>query len=344
MSVPIEKETELIEQSFAFLSEMRQESSKCMKIIFDRLSDLKALINSFSEFDVSCKEWDETWAMYNATSSRLYTEPRVAITHAFFQTKLDAFLFLSERLKECGSGFQNPFQSPLWECMFVPVCVLMTEEVYISALNNPTIPIEMREFIKRDLNVLWNNAINEPSNSRFFPRLEQLWIARSKSQPVYGTMSGMAEFINLAINLPGTSVDSTDWTNFCKEQDKEVEDTHNALQEFLFGLSYEDIFKMNNRLKDSGAHAVDKDNIHTMFGAAQKMTYIPLTRDDPRTFYKFFTDRRERALNRKLISCPGPTQTIEELYLEYLVSKDEEYREYRDSKRRILLGNITPTV
>jgi hypothetical protein len=144
-----------------------------------------------------------------------------------------------------------------------------------------------------------------------FPFLEALWSARNESPPSFGTLDGTSELIRLSIDL------EEDWRDFLLNQIANDE-TKWALDEFLFGLSYEELLLVRSRLKKFGIPAVNYNEIRNYL--ENKPAYTTIDNSDPRCIHDFYMDRKEAALLRKRLNSPGPRKTLEEIYLKYRIT------------------------
>ena len=123
-------------------------------------------------------------------------------------------------------------------------------------------------------------------------------------------MNGTSELIRISMDM------KKDWQHFLVEESVEDE-TQWALEEFLFGLSYEEINSVRTWLERFGLSAVSGEEVRSYIGQS---SYGIIKGAGPRAFYDFYIDRRDAALFRKRISAPGPKQTLEEIYLKYRIS------------------------
>jgi hypothetical protein len=90
-----------------------------------------------------------------------------------------------------------------------------------------------------------------------------------------------------------------------------------ALEEFLFGLSYEEILQVRSRLKRYGVTSASYAEVRTYLES--KPVYSVVNDHDPRAIYDFFVERRDSCLLRKRVFAPGPLHTLEEIYLKYRI-------------------------
>jgi hypothetical protein len=123
-------------------------------------------------------------------------------------------------------------------------------------------------------------------------------------------MEGTSELLRLSIDL------EEDWHDFLVHQ-MSSEETRGALDEFLFGLSYEELDSVRERLRRFGINAVDFTEIRSYLGTTPAYTVI--NDSDPRMIYDFYMERKEAALLRKHLNAPGPHRTLEEIYLKYRI-------------------------
>jgi hypothetical protein len=220
--------------------------------------------------------------------------------------KIQAFSALSALVKDIEA-----FRSPLRSSIFSLLCIFITEKVYFACLNDPNFPEDAKRFLAEDLIALWDSG-PEPKSVRFFPFLARLWHSRDETPPVFGTMDGNFEILMLSQNM------TNDWNTFLvKESDND--ETRWALQEFIFGLSFEDIKTEHDRLLDAGILVVGQKDILKYFESIQP-TYKGVKPADPKMFYNFFLERHHQAIFRRRKPLPGPKRTIEEIYLEYIAA------------------------
>jgi hypothetical protein len=238
-----------------------------------------------------------------APSSHLLRIPaRIQAVRSFLVTKFHAFSLLCKVLKP-DSPLYEPIRSVVFSIMFT----IMAEDVYFSCLNEPSFPEEIKIRLAGELISLWDSGA-KPAMIQHFAALSALWKVRNESPPSFGTMDGNSELFRLSIDM------KEDWHDFLLNQTTS-EETRWALDEFLFGLSFEELLSVRTRLKRFGINAVDINEIHSYLGNTP--TYTGMDDSDPRLIYDFYVDRRETALFRKHLDAPGPHKTLEEIYLKY---------------------------
>ncbi|AEF81813.1 hypothetical protein [Leadbettera azotonutricia] len=244
---------------------------------------------------------------FGAASHLLHIPSRVVMARSFLVAKYQAFSLLHILVKET-----RDFEEPLKRIIFSVVFTLMTEEVYFSCLDDPGFSQEIKIRVADDLITLWDSG-TDPRLVRHFPALEALWTARDSSPPAFGTMNGTSELLRITIDM------EKDWQEFLIDQST-MDETRWALEEFLFGLSYEEISEVRSRLARFGIAAVNHDEVRTYLGS--NPAYEPVSGSDSRAIYDFYVDRRDAANFRKRTSVPGPQRTLEEIYLKYRIARE----------------------
>ena len=241
-----------------------------------------------------------------APSSHLLRIPaRIQAVRSFLVTKFHAFSLLGKLLNQ-ESRLYEAVMAVLFSVMFT----IMAEDVYFSCLADPDVSEEIKYRLADELVSLWDSGA-EPAMIKHFPFLEALWTVRNDSPPSFGTLDGTSELIRISIDL------EDDWHGFLLNQIGN-EETKWALDEFLFGLSYEELIAVRSRLKKFGIAAADYNEIRFYLGSAP--AYTKIDNSDPRHIHDFYMDRKEAALLRKRLNSPGPRKTLEEIYLKYRIT------------------------
>ncbi|MDR3170714.1 MAG: hypothetical protein LBU17_03705 [Treponema sp.] len=228
--------------------------------------------------------------------------PRVVAVRSFLVAKFHAFSLVSMLVQDI-----HEFHTPLHRIIFTLICTLIVEEVYISCLGDPLFSHDTKIRLANDLISLWDSGQDSPI-IHHFPALESLWIARDTAPPSFGTMDGTSELFRISMDL------GQDWQEFLVAKINHNE-TRWALEEFLFGLSYEDILNVRSQLARFGISAVGYDEVRSFL--ENQPAYGMISSTNPRTIYDFYVNRRDAAQFRKQSAAPGPQQTLEAIYLKY---------------------------
>lgn len=184
------------------------------------------------------------------------------------------------------------------------VLELLTEDVYLSVLDGPASEA-VRRLAALRLVALWDLR-PEPALDPQAQALIAVWNSRANNPPAFGTLLGSSELVGLSLGLEKA------WFEFAAAcfEDKEV---LASLEEFLFGLSYEEL--QQARLAVARKGPLGKNDINLIFGAHRD--FPEAATDDPRDLYRFYEFRRRRSRVRSAAGLPGPQATLEEYYLQW---------------------------
>lgn len=91
-----------------------------------------------------------------------------------------------------------------------------------------------------------------------------------------------------------------------------------AFEEFLFGLSYEQIVKLRQHLTDTETACVSPSQARDVLG--QTGSWGPPA-NTPQAFYTSYKKRRVKGHYRELTGAPGPKKTAEEYVMMALLQR-----------------------
>jgi len=241
----------------------------------------------------------------SSSARLLHTPTRVVALRSLLVAKIHAFSLLSLLVRQ-----EEALRSACRSAIFSMVCAFLVEDVYSSLLEDPLLGSDKKESLAYDLVRLWENG-TDPRSSEHIPPLRALWIARDSTPPIFGTMDGSSELIRISLDL------ENDWQDFILNSLND-EETRGALEEFLFGLSFEEIHQVRSRLAKFGIGAVGQEEVRAYLG--DRPAYSSIDGSDPRSMYDFYVQRRDFALTRGRVGLPGPKRSLEELYLIHRMS------------------------
>jgi hypothetical protein len=310
-----EEEELLVGKAEELLKEENSEYYTILHERFRRLRNLGAAVFDYPSIketkyvrDILIDEHHLTESLlaFSSASHLLRIPSKIAALRSFLIAKFHAFALLSKL-----AGKNKDLHIPARDISFSIVFTLMAEEVYFSCLEDPAFSNTTKNRLADDLILLWDSGTDQRS-IRHLMALSSLWTARDSSPPIFGTMDGYMELLRISINMDT----NTEWEDFLKEESTNDE-TRWALEEFLFGLTYEEILQVRNRLKRYGVSAVNYSEVRTYLDS--KPVYSVVNENDPRAIYDFFVERRDTCLLRKKVNAPGPLHTLEEIYLKYRI-------------------------
>ena len=311
-----DEEKDLVKRVGDYLDSRDQEESRlitqrfeCLDALGEAISRYPSVRDSHTLRGVQRSEEQLLKALcsFASPSHLLFIPARVVAARSYLVAKFQAFSLL-----HILAGEEKDFYRPLRKVIMSVVHTLMAEEVYFSCLDEPEFSQELKLHLAYDLISLWDSG-TDPRTIRHLPALDALWTARDSSPPAFGTMNATSELLLLTINM------GEDWHEFLVAHVAKDE-TRWALEEFLFGLSYEEINLVRSRLVERGINAVGQEEIPSYLGA--RPDYGVINSSDYRAIYNFYVDRRDAARFRQRLSVPGPGRALEEIYIKYRIARE----------------------
>ncbi len=197
-----------------------------------------------------------------------------------------------------------------WECA---IFSLLIEDVYqvIIEREEGIYPSKLRRQAAVDLIHLWEYRFDR-NVSNYAPIIVDLWRVRKSIAPVFGTMLGTMELMKLSSLL------SDRWHTFLYQQgdDREV---IQALEEFIFGLTYEQITTVRSAMQHQSISVIGREELPSML--KKEAVHQEVSSVDPRAMYRFYQHRSKQLTRRSLADLPGPRRSLEEMLLAFLITQ-----------------------
>jgi len=239
----------------------------------------------------------------------LQTPTRAVVGKSFLVAKIQFFYLI-----------RDMYQShPLWrhrarsaaDHIFTNVFTLMSEDVFISMLEDKTACARVRERAAAELAQIWEWRLSR-NIEQFAPVLFSLWSSRARLRPIYGTMVGASELLHMSRGAHPL------WSDFLHLHNGAPQ-VYQALEEFLFDLSYEELCLLRREMDLRSLSAVSRQEVAHILGQEDRVPGHGGL--DARWMYAFFQQRRNDAQFRFRAELPGPRKTIEELLMSFLLRR-----------------------
>lgn len=237
----------------------------------------------------------------------LNTPIKALLGRQFAIAKMNFFLYTSYLCSDLESIFCG--DADIRRIIYNYVFSIMTEDVFISIISDRSISSDVRREAALHLAHIWETRIYK-GVPVLAPMLIDLWRSRLVFKPSYGTMTGISEITKFSTSSNPMMIDFIAWSEF-------NEDVLEALREYLMGLSYREITKIQEFMHNNSMTSITRADIRTILG--KKRSYPLRDPDDPREMYHFFARRNDNAQYRSRSGISGPKKTIEEYMVYYLV-------------------------
>lgn len=250
----------------------------------------------------------------NFYSIELAVPTRAIVSATLNMARLNFFRMLARvagELEEDGAPIDRQDMISIEEGLADGIGLRAAEEILRSIICRLEAHLIVRERAALLILHLWHD-FNSQSIREVLPMLFHTWQARRRVSPTMGTLLGASELYALLAN--GCDIRFIDFLNREDCTEEEVA----AFQEFLFGLSWEELETL--RAEDGSAMVtIDQLRNGEDYSTDAAALGLFVAGDKAEQFYLFFMKRHVHAMNRALKHLPGPKQTAEQYVLEHLL-------------------------
>ncbi len=243
---------------------------------------------------------------------RLNIPTKALLGNSFLIAKMNFFYmlyYLTEELAEVES-IKRSIKTFISNNVFT----LMAEDVFLSIIDDCEISIDIRMSAGYLLANIWEYRLYH-GVKKFAPILSDIWKAREALVPAYGTMLGFSELFRISEQIEPAFLDFI-------QRDELSDEEIASIEEFIFGLSYEETSRIRSEMDEQGQWVLSKAEIEKIIG--QNWVYPEYHVRDQRELYRSFLHRKINAKNRARARIDGPHKTIEEYIMCYLLPISKE--------------------
>ena len=229
----------------------------------------------------------------------LHVPTRAVLGQAYVVVKINFLKALSYALEsveptEDARNLDDEVQLELGQSIYSK----LAEELFISIVTTRDASPEAKTNAAKALFLIWEDRLLIEIDD-FAPALESMWSARNRVRPVLGAMLGTHEIFRLLHEASDAR-----FVDYFHEDDVPEEQLQ-AFEEFLFGLSHEEI----TRLRAQPGGPVSAAEAERLLGnRSSSMT----PQGGPQAFYSSYKKRRFNAQYRTMTQTSGPKKTAEE--------------------------------
>lgn len=294
------------------------------EIFYNRIADLEGMAQSIAKFPSLLERHELTGGTRTPTTlidslikhqvegdKTLQLPSKAILGKALLVAKAHTLSSFSKYAKHLGQDFESisrKFENETILSMFS----LLVEDVYMNLICDHSQPMEFRRQWAMSLLLLWEHW-NDQTIETVAPVLQAVWTARRRLAPAFGTMMGTSELLMISMQM------DDQWISFIKRKmgDNGVAQ---AMEEFLFGISFEQIALLRRNLKEQGISAIGRDEVSKFLGEHVKAD----AGLDYRDFYTMYTIRRDNARSRARWHQEGPKKTLEDYFIQFVTEQNQE--------------------
>jgi hypothetical protein len=287
-----------------------------------RLQKLRELIDQSpslaapSELGGRCENLEtriSTLCAIEESTSAVELPPRASLSRAFLVQKshfLHDMVRAADALRsrnEEWDDLDRRLRAELADAIYTQ----LAEALLLSLLADDEVEDVLKRPCAEQLIAVWENVEIELQD--FFPWLEHAWAARNRVRADLGSLLGASEYIKLVReDCPEAFLDY-----FC--DDRTPAEARQAFEEFLFGLSWEELGALRTASVGRG-RAASRDWASSVL----KRTIDPEVEAegiDPLAIHRSFTRRHRAAETRRRAGLSGPRHTAEAYMLVHMLAE-----------------------
>lgn len=292
-----------------------------LELFEKRIGDLKKLAAAIANFPSLLERANLTLgsrtpqslieSLVNSTregDTTLQLPSKATLGKGFLVAKLHSFSSFENLAKQAGMDEKTvkDFHYETVAMMFL----LLAEDVYLNLIRDKSLTMDSRRQLAMSLLLLWEHRADQTIND-IAPVLQSVWLARARLAPAFGTMMGTSELMTITFSM------DDEWAKFITARLSD-EDVKMAMEEFLFGISHEQVTRLKNLLREKGIAAIGRDEVSTFLGETV-MTNIGT---DYRDFFQQYSIRRDNARVRNRLKIPGPHKTLEDHFISFIIEEN----------------------
>jgi hypothetical protein len=297
------------------LKDLDEDSYDHLKLLTDNLESLERVFNAspslFKSRFLTEKIQSPETLQHRLCSEDTYDillPTKVSVGRSMLTAKFNVFGFLFrlterfDQLRKFDALILTQWEDTLFN--------LLLEEVYQLILGRRDLYEDhIVDRAALELIRLWESRDERQASVLARPMIV-LWSNRKRLVPLFGTMLGTQEMMRISTRLSG------EWNHFIKNHIRDQQFIQ-AMEEFLFGLSFEQILQVRTLMKTGSIPSVSREDISMLLKSEPILP--PESKEDPRALYLFFQRRNNLAAKRKDCDLKGPERTLEEFLLAHLL-------------------------
>ena len=315
------RQLDLLNQVLPLISQTDKEH---YEIYINRIADLESMAASIARFPSLLERQElaggtrtratliESLIKHHDDGDRILRLPSKAVFgKSLLVAKTHTLSDLAKFAKHMGKEFDSLSKALDTETN-LSMFSLLAEDVYLNLISDETQPVEFRREWALSLLLLWEHW-NDQTTENVAPVLQSVWMARRRLAPAFGTMMGTSELLLISMQM------DDQWISFIKQKMGE-DGVSQAMEEFLFGISTEQIQNLRTILKTQGIPAIGRDEVSKFLGEHVKAD----AGLDYRDFYSMYTVRRDNARARARMKLEGPHKTLEDYFIQFVTALNKE--------------------
>jgi len=225
-----------------------------------------------------------------------------SLARDYVLAKVQTFKAILLSLETAANSEVSDCKSQLQAEIGQSIFTLMAEEILLQIIIEDDVEPATKRLAGQWLVHFWDRSITVEIDD-FCPLLESAWQARNQLVLDFGTLMGSVEVMRLI----SAAADPRFMDFFTVKETSEQ--MRQAFEEFLFGLTYEQLERLRSEMESQGLTAVNQHWVAETLDLPESELLSGGT--NPEKMFDSYHKRRQGASYRRLRESPGPQQTAE---------------------------------
>ena len=213
----------------------------------------------------------DTLCLQDTMDMEFHIPSKAILGQGYSLAKINYFYMLLYLVRELER--QDSIEQELTQIISDNIFTIMAEKVFISIISDKDISLHIRSNAGYLLANIWEYRIDH-GVEEFAPILTKIWHAREDIVPAYGTMLGTIELLKLSEKADTVLYDFL-------QREELSQNEIDSLQEFLMGLSHEEICEIKNEMKRRGKNVINSSEIKQKLSGEEEYSLSYDDRDPP---------------------------------------------------------------
>jgi hypothetical protein len=226
---------------------------------------------------------------------------RAALARDFVLAKVQTFRAALLALEAPGIQAPSSLRERLRQEIAQSIYTMMGDRLLVDLIVDPEVPVASKRRAAALLLRFWERCLDLEIED-FCPLLESAWRARNRLVVEFGTLIGSVETVRLL-----ASASDPDFVEALLQGDSVAR--RQAFEEFLFGLSIEELGTVRQRMEEQGLVAIDRSWVAETLGLPERELFSGIA--DPEAMFVSYQKRQLGASFRRMQGSAGPHCTAE---------------------------------
>ncbi len=227
---------------------------------------------------------------------------KASLAHDFVLAKVQAFRAILIVLEVPETQVSPALRERLRLKIGQSIYTLLADQLLMDIVVDGDVGLDRKRRAAELLVRFWERCIDLEIDD-FCPLLESAWRARNRLVVEFGTLIGSVEVMRLLASAADPDIVDA----FLRDDMSEGQ--RQAFEEFLFGISFEQLETLRREMNREGLVVIDRSWVARTLGLPKEELFSGVA--DPEAMFISYQKRQLGASYRRLRDVPGPRRTAE---------------------------------